>query len=339
MAKADFWKDESDRFGAVWRKCLSFVPSGSELRAAHFERIVRYCLHENGLRNIPNFEYQPYFETVISREYVDHKIDLAFLGESIFDHNWKILWESTTSDADAGLLPPSSSSELREYLVHEDKRPYISRSVKTATLLRSKRTLELLDKSHKSSPFKFSAKQKRTFKKSEEKRNYIENAMAAFSYVLYLEKFRQIATKTWGKTDTLKRLWTDSDYCFLASHYNLVPRNFATPEMTSDDKRRRGSSIDPTEILWESYPLLDLDDPGSFIIVYLVVDFIQELMMFNRFDSHRATLICEECGAFYKPSIYGHGNKYCSRQCKERARAQRRRAKSEQERHAKRYLD
>jgi|GEM_PF-4033202 len=154
--------------------------------------------------------------------------------------------------------------------------------------------------------------------------------------------FKTIVEHTWAGEDGFGA-WTGEEYYFINEYYSSRLHWLGTPaERILDDV----PTIDPADVDISTSELQPpWDAPGFSIwelfgqhIHTLVCDFIDEIILFNRHDSVRGSAQCKECGQFFARSFYGHGQKYCSNQCKTRAAKRRHREKRALEPYNKRKL-
>jgi hypothetical protein len=84
---------------------------------------------------------------------------------------------------------------------------------------------------------------------------------------------------------------------------------------------------------------LGMNYVGYVIIRAVTIDFVEEVLAFNAFESAKGSLQCEECGQFVPRSFYGPGQRYCTAQCKRRAAKRRQRDRAKARVWARRAID
>lgn len=136
--------------------------------------------------------------------------------------------------------------------------------------------------------------------------------------VMVLGMIKRIVRKTWS-VEGNPEPWT-------ANEYNLLNRLFSGSWFHLNTESESSEPVEPTSIGVDSSQL-ELSGDGGIQDVYsnFTVDFVGELVYFNRYHSVKGSTSCVECGQMYARSFYGRKQKYCSQQCKDRAKQRRRR--------------
>ena len=157
-------------------------------------------------------------------------------------------------------------------------------------------------------------------------------------HLLDIERFRTIAYKTWPADRDQVRPWTDDEFTFASRYYEgLRP----CLQVVGDHKANR--LIDPRSIAaGKQEEPLESDVEGLRYVMFVVlgsvaIDFVEELLAFNRYHTVKGTFQCVECGQFVARTFYGHGQLYCSLQCKGRAAKRRQRERRTQATEAKQW--
>jgi len=143
------------------------------------------------------------------------------------------------------------------------------------------------------------------------------NAFSLLCCFLEMQYLRNIFLKTWqsfpGNT-----AWSRTEFDIVQTYFSLGEFG-----LTGADDNSLG--INPTglefarlggDIGFIPDALQGLHTVG---MCDIVADFIDELLLFNKFAPVKGSAQCEECGQMYPRDFYGHGQKYCSKQCKSRA--------------------
>ncbi|MCP4650467.1 MAG: hypothetical protein GY853_10360 [PVC group bacterium] len=126
----------------------------------------------------------------------------------------------------------------------------------------------------------------------------------------------------------------DSQQHFDLYEHDMIVRHYSKFHFGLASQKNDNDLIDPSSIElirfgvteWVVPPNLpDLFVTHEKFMEDFISDFIDELIAFNRHHSVKGSSLCIECGQMYPRSFYGHGQKYCSTQCKERAKQRRKR--------------
>jgi len=145
-----------------------------------------------------------------------------------------------------------------------------------------------------------------------------------------LRILKRIVGKTW-LTDGEPEPWTANEFDFLNRF--VCDSYFCLTNNNNADRL-----IHPHLVEIESGQLVyskEGQDGIYSLVANFIIDFIGELIHFNRHHSEKGTALCIDCGQAYPRRFYGQGQKYCSIQCKERAKKRRQRGKKNRERFMK----
>jgi len=152
------------------------------------------------------------------------------------------------------------------------------------------------------------------------------NALDLFFRYIEFKQLKIIIEKTWSAESSI--VWEEEEYDLLDAYFSR--HRF---ELSCINK---GAGIDPFAIEFvRKEPEYDSEfmEPGivsihEYFMTRVIADFIDELVAYNRHYSNKGSAQCPECGRIYPRSFYGAGQKYCSNQCKERAKKRRHRDKT-----------
>jgi hypothetical protein len=130
---------------------------------------------------------------------------------------------------------------------------------------------------------------------------------------------REIIKKIWGNPPEMQP-WTHEE-C------DLINRYFAEYDYGLVHPSGADDQVDPRSIVFDrlgvSTPFGGVGGNLNYIhrslLVEIIPDFVDELLLFNQHHSIKGSAQCRECGQMYPRSFYGHGQKYCSAQCKNRS--------------------
>jgi hypothetical protein len=147
-----------------------------------------------------------------------------------------------------------------------------------------------------------------------------------------IETFKDIAIKAWGNSQDeapLQKPLTGLEFELINSYF-MPPLNSVKPFCKSKNNKFDLSTFElKTDAQWkpkikkvagENYILSNaLGIPISAILNNAIKEFLDEVIYFNNFVANKGTIQCIECGCLVPREFYGHGQKYCTPQCKKRA--------------------
>ena len=130
---------------------------------------------------------------------------------------------------------------------------------------------------------------------------------------------KKIIRKTWPQEGETKP-WSSNEFKFINRFFS---DNFFS--LISDSEKF--SSIDPGTIdvrTTTCHPTPE-DEFMWRVLTRFVLDFVGELVLFNRYHSLKGSGLCVACSQAFSRRFYGSRQKYCSQQCKDRMKQKRRR--------------
>jgi hypothetical protein len=154
---------------------------------------------------------------------------------------------------------------------------------------------------------------------------YLHTAFRYACYYLEVRSMERIIRKTWSDPDQMMN-WTNDEIEMILQYFTQYQFGL-TAEKESD------GLFSPESLEFTRSELDEGIHGDPYFGLHLVFmcefvsDFIDELLAYNRHHSKKGSGICQDCGNSYPRSFYGHGQLYCTSQCKSRAAKSRYRAK------------
>jgi len=142
-----------------------------------------------------------------------------------------------------------------------------------------------------------------------------------------METIQRIINKTWNFSLSFEK-WTNEEFELLDAYYS--ENIFGLVCENDDSLLLDPTSLELTKRRDDSF-MAGISAIGAIhraIMIDLISDFVDELLLFNKHHSVKGSAQCVECGQMYPRSPYGHSQKYCTLQCKERAKKRRQRERT-----------
>lgn len=145
------------------------------------------------------------------------------------------------------------------------------------------------------------------------------------SYYLEVKSMERVIRKTWSNPNQMEN-WTNNEF-------ELILQYFTQYQFGLNAEKESDGLFSPESIEFSRSELDEGIHGDPYFGLHLVFmcefvsDFIDELLAYNRHHSKKGSAICQECGSSYPRSFYGHGQLYCTSQCKNRVAKNRYRAK------------
>jgi len=160
-------------------------------------------------------------------------------------------------------------------------------------------------------------------------------------WIPQMQLLRELARKTWPPDPTQKQPWAYDEFRFCGEYYSDQQPVLEILGYSRDDEFVDPMSLVPVkqEQSVPFSPTLGMNYVGFVIMRAVTIDFVEELLAFNAFESAKGSFQCEECGQFVSRSFYGRGQRYCTAQCKRRAAKRRQREKRRDEAEARAWAE
>jgi hypothetical protein len=302
----EYWDSEALRRGGLWRCFLNRVPPHGEITADTIRQLVQfYCEEARGkpiqgyLWRLPDYRRQHGSD-------IDRDLAQLGLGMRIWREHAAALARAVAEHD--GVAPDSAARRAREAWFSDPHSVYDRESPQWRSVLAVIRTgLAEAQRAPELTPLMAS--------------ELLLAPRLDLSLVLDIEAFRDIAAKTWpAKRDEGRQPWTCDELHFVNGFYQQQ-----VPYLRGEGELHAGDPVDPTDLTaWRAEADIGVGPEGLsyvtlVIMAAVVIDFAEELVDFNTHEAAKGSLRCDECGQFAPRSFYGHGQLYCSEQCKRRA--------------------